>query len=113
MLLIFPPVAKPAGALHAQGISCTVLDASLEGLLYLLQKPRTSSDTWPRRALKNRTSNLAALRDPQTYRMPDRYSRAVKDVNRVLETSAGEFHAIPGLADYHHHNPKSFWGRCF
>jgi radical SAM superfamily enzyme YgiQ (UPF0313 family) len=112
MLLIFPPAAKPceppagiaklAGALNAQGISCVVLDANLEGLLSLMQKPLTAYDTWTRRAVKNSSSNLAALSDPRTYRNPDHYSRAVKDVNRVLEASAREFHAILGLADYHH-----------
>jgi hypothetical protein len=112
MLLIFPPAAKPgeppagiaklAAALDAHGLSCTVLDANIEGLRYLMQKPPTALDTWTRRAVKNSSSNLAALRDPRTYRFPDRYRRAVKDVNRVLEASAGEFHAILGLADYHH-----------
>ena len=79
-----------------------VLDANLEGLLSLMQKPLTASDTWTRRAVKNISSNLAALRDPRTYRSPDRYRRAVKDVNRVLEASVREFHATLGLADYHH-----------
>jgi hypothetical protein len=112
MLLIFPPAAKPceppagiaklAGTLKAQGISCTILDANLEGLLSLMLKPQTASDTWTRRAVKNISSNLAALRDPRTYRNPDQYSRAVKDVSRVLEASAREFHAVLGLADYHH-----------
>jgi len=112
MLLIFPPVAKPceppagiaklAGALNAHGISCEILDANLEGLLYLLQQPQAASDTWTRRAVKNISSNLAALREPHTYRAPDHYSRAVKDVNRVLVASAKAYHAIVGLADYHH-----------
>jgi len=112
MLLIFPPVAKPceppagiaklAGALNAHGVSCAVLDANLEGLLYLLRQPRTASDTWTRRAVKNILSNLAALRETQTYRSPDHYSRAVKDVNRALMASAKAYHAIVGLADYQH-----------
>ncbi len=112
MLLIFPPAAKPceppagiaklAGALNAHGISCTILDANLEGLLYLMRKPQTAFDTWTRRAVKNSSSNLAALRDLRTYHSPDHYSRTVKDVNRVLEASAAEFHALLGLADYHH-----------
>jgi hypothetical protein len=112
MLLIFPPAAKPceppagiaklAGALNKQGIPCTTLDANLEGLLYLMRKPQTASDTWTRRAVKNISANLTTLRDPRSYRFPDRYSRAVKDVNRVLEGSARGFHAILGLADYHH-----------
>jgi hypothetical protein len=112
MLLIYPPVAKPceppagiarlAGALKVHGVSCTVLDANLEGLLYLLERPRTASDTWTRRAVKNIPKNIAALRDPQTYRSLDRYSRAVMDLNRALEVSGSESDAIIGLADYQH-----------
>ncbi len=110
MLLIFPPVAKPceppagiaklSGALKARGIPCRVLDANIEGLLHLLHQPHTASDTWTRRAFKNLSSNLAALRDIQTYRSPDRYSRAVKDVNRALAVSAEDRGIIVGLADY-------------
>jgi radical SAM superfamily enzyme YgiQ (UPF0313 family) len=110
MLLIFPPVAKPceppagiaklAGALHTHGILCSVLDANLEGLLYLLERPKTASDTWTRRAVKSLAANITALRDPQTYRSFDRYSRAVKDVNRVLAVSAKESGIVLGLADY-------------
>jgi len=112
MLLIFPPVAKPceppagiaklAAALLAHNVPCTLLDANLEGLLFLAQQPRTASDTWTRRAIKNIGRNLAALRNPDTYLSPDRYGRAVRDVNRALEASAKEHHAILGLADYHH-----------
>jgi radical SAM superfamily enzyme YgiQ (UPF0313 family) len=67
-----------------------------------MRKPQTAFDTWTRRAVKHSSSNLAALRDPRTYRFPDRYRRAVTDVNRVLEASAEEIPAILGLADYHH-----------
>jgi radical SAM superfamily enzyme YgiQ (UPF0313 family) len=112
MLLIFPPVAKAceppagiaklAGALSAHGLPCTILDANLEGLLSLAQLPQTPSDTWTRRAVRNLSAHIAALRAPQTYRSFDRYSRAVRDVNRVLESSAGAYGAISGLADYHH-----------
>ena len=111
MLLIFPPAVKPceppagiarlSGALTAHGISCTLLDANLEGMLFLQQQPRTASDTWTRRAIKNLPSNLAALRDPRTYRSHDQYNRATKDVNRVLEAAGREHHAILSLADYH------------
>jgi len=112
MLLISPPIGKPceppagiaklAGALQAHGISCCVLDANLEGLLYLLEQPQTASDIWTRRAVRNISNNIAAIRDPQTYLFPDRYSRAVKDVNRVLAVSAKDSGAIVGLADYQH-----------
>jgi hypothetical protein len=112
MLLIFPPVAKPceppagiaklAGALHGHGIPCQVLDANLEGLLFSMRQPKPATDTWTRRAIKNISLNIAALKDPQTYRSIDRYRRAVKDVNRVLEASAKEHDAILNLADFHH-----------
>jgi hypothetical protein len=112
MLLIFPPIAKPceppagiaklAGALYAHGISYCVLDANLEGLLYLLEQPQTASDIWTRRAVRNISKNIAAIRDPLTYLFFDRYSRVVKDVNRVLAVSAKDSGAIVGLADYQH-----------
>jgi len=68
ILLIHPPVAKPceppagiarlAGVLRAGGVDCRVYDASLEGILDLLQSPVVADDTWPRRALKHRGSNI-------------------------------------------------------
>jgi len=112
MLLIFPPaakaceppagIAKLAGALKAHQLPCTLLDANLEGQLFLLRQKLAASDTWTRRAVKNSSTNLAALRDPRTYRSPDRYSRAVRDVNRALEAAARPYHAVLGLADFHH-----------
>ncbi len=114
MLLIFPPVAKPceppagiaklAGALEAHGIAGTLWDANLEGLLHLAAKPQPASDTWTRRAVKNVSRNVAALRDLRTYQSRDRYNRAVYDVSRVLEVAGREYDAVIGLADYHHHH---------
>ncbi|MCX5828535.1 MAG: radical SAM protein [Deltaproteobacteria bacterium] len=58
MLLIHPPVSKPceppagiarlAGALREHGISCTVIDANVEGLHFLLdsQRVREGADIW-------------------------------------------------------------------
>jgi hypothetical protein len=112
MILIHPPVAKPgeppagiamlAGALAGRGIPCRLLDANLEGLLFLLDRPRTAGDTWTRRAHANRTRNVAALRDAAAYRSRDRYRRAVRDVNRVLALSSPDSGAVAGLADYQH-----------
>ncbi len=112
MLLIFPPVAKacepPAGiarlaaALKSHGIACRLLDANLEGQLWLLEQPLKAHDTWSRRAAKNYTSNLSALRTPKTYQTPDRYRRAVSDLNRLLAVSAAEHGSVVGLADYQH-----------
>ncbi len=110
MLLIFPPLAKacepPAGiarlgaSLKAQGISCRTVDANLEGQLWLLKQPLSATDTWSRRAFKGRERNLVALRDIKTYQNPDRYRRAVSDLNRILAISAAETGVTVGLADY-------------
>lgn len=112
LLLIYPPVAKPSeppagiaklmAALGAHDIPCEVLDANIEGLLWLLNRPLPASDTWTRRAVRNVSPNIAALRKHTTYRSPDRYSRAVRDLQRVLTYSGGDTGAHPDLADLHH-----------
>lgn len=109
MLLIFPPVAKTceppagitalAGVMRANGRPCTLFDANLEGQLFLLGQPRQATDTWSKRAGRSRDANLAALRDRQTYTSPDRYRRAVTDLNRLLDQSGAEGVAI-SLANY-------------
>jgi len=109
MLLIHPPIAKPceppagiarlAGVLRGHGLPCTLLDASLEGLLSLLAAPHPAADNWSRRACRDAAANLAALRSPELYRNPDRYQRAVADVNRVVEL-AGRPQLLLGLANY-------------
>ena len=95
MLLIYPPVAKAgeppagvaciAGSLRRHGVACTLLDANLEGLLFLLQQARDPHDTWSSRALRHGGANLAGLRAPDLYRNVDRYQRATRDLNRVVE----------------------------
>src|SRR5512144_2555184 len=120
-----PGIAKLAGALRSRGISCQLLDANLEGMLHLAGQSQAASDTWTRRAnrkwtrmdankasqhaadtwtrraVNNISTNIAALRHPGTYRSFSRYSRAVRDVNRVLSVSGG--HGVQvGLADYQH-----------
>ncbi|HEY6012011.1 MAG TPA: radical SAM protein, partial [Nitrospirota bacterium] len=86
------------------GLPCRVLDANLEGLLWLMRQPHAASDTWTRRAVRNLSNNLAALRDIHTYQSPDRYRRAVKDVNRLLAVAARSSGIVAGLADYQDEN---------
>jgi len=110
MLLIFSPIAKacepPAGiarlaaALHACNIPCRLLDANLEAQLWMMQQQPESVDTWTRRAVKNFSANLAAVRDIRTYRSIDRYARAVRDLNRLLSASRKPGGASIGVADY-------------
>jgi hypothetical protein len=102
MLLIHPPVVKPcespaglaklAGALRCHGRTCTVVDANLEGLLYLLTDKAVTgaaSDTWTRRARNHLQDHLQDLGDWGGYRNRDRYQRSIRDLNRVLEFSTG------------------------
>ena len=110
MLLIHPPVAKAceppagiarlAGALRGHGLPCTLLDANLEGQLFLLSAPALGTDTWSLRAARNRNDNLAALRTPALYQNPSRYRRAVADVNRVLALAGQQRHVALSLANY-------------
>jgi len=110
VLLIHPPIAKAceppagiarlAGTLHTAGIPCKTFDANLEGQLWLLGKTLPATDTWTRRALKGRDSHLVALRSFATYVNPDRYRRAVSDLNRLLAKAGEESSVTIGLADY-------------
>ncbi len=98
VLLIHPPTAKPseppagiarlAGILARHGVEHSLLDANLEGLLYLMgiRLPAGAiSDTWSKRAFLHRDLNLKSLRNPGLYKSIDRYRRAVKDIGRVLD----------------------------
>ena len=110
MLLIYPPVARSteaplgiarlAGFLGARGIRTRLLDLNHEGMEFLLAAEIGGSDTWTKGALKRRSSNLDLLRKSETYRSPDRYARAVLDLNRALKAASASSGAEAGLANY-------------
>lgn len=114
MILIYPPVAKPSeppagiahlsGALNQHGVTHSVLDANIEGLLHLLQRPRhvsrDFSDRWTIRAFRHCADNVLSLRRRDTYGNFDGYKRTVLDVNRVLESSSASDDITIGLANY-------------
>ena len=112
ILLIYPPVTKPceppsgiaqlAGAFDTHGIEHRLLDANLEGILYQVKRRFDARDTWTRRAVKNASSHLDSLRNLNLYKKFDRYKRAILDVNRLLERSAGQDDIRISLADYEH-----------
>ncbi|MCX5850140.1 MAG: B12-binding domain-containing radical SAM protein [Deltaproteobacteria bacterium] len=117
IILIHPPVAKcsepPAGiaklssCLNENGISNDVIDANLEGILFLLKHTsdkNTTADRWTTRAIKNLERNLAALRNIDTYQNQSRYQRAVMDINHLLNVAAKSWHVDLSLADYHDQN---------
>lgn len=99
-LLINPPLVKPSepppglarlhATLSAAGVECSVIDANIEGILYLLRKEVPRQDRWTVRAARNRQANLEALRKQAIYRDLQHYRRAVFDLNRILSLGAGE-----------------------
>ncbi len=109
-MLIQPPATKPceppagiarlAGALRARGVTCSVIDANLEGLHHLLGSVVPGADTWSRRAHRHLDSHLALLRDRAAGGQPDRCRRAVSDIGRLLHL-AGQTGGIKlDLANY-------------
>jgi hypothetical protein len=112
MILIHPPVTKAceppagitklAGFLYANNVECLLLDLNLEGILYLLGTRVMQTDTWTKRAVRNRSRNLNALRDWQLYQNHDRYKRAVMDLNRIVTAHGQEGGGRLSLSDYQH-----------
>ncbi len=113
LLLINPPVVRPceppaglarlAGTLAAAGAAVEVWDANLDGLLGLLGQEPGATDTWTRRAARDRAGHLAGLRDGTVFAHPDTYRRAVGDLERLLARlgpAAGGWH--PSLTDCLH-----------
>ncbi len=108
--LIHPPVVKPseapagiarlAGALNQHGIQCHAIDANIQAMHFLIGADPQAADTWSRRAHRNRTRHLDTLRTPETYTNPDRYRRAVADLNRLLSINANRDQTTVSLADY-------------
>jgi hypothetical protein len=114
ILLIHPPVAKAceapggparlAGSLRRRGVACRIWDANLEGQLRLMEEGQSGAEAdagvWTRRAAKHLAENLVALHSCELYRNPDRYRRAVMDMNRLLATAARPYGVRLSLADY-------------
>ena len=115
MILIYPPVAKPgeppagiarlSGVLASHDIQHTVVDANLEALLHIIHgtrlKPAITYDNWTARSLRNISNNYDSLRDVNTYTNPDRYKRAVIDLNHAVEFHANS-ESCPGITNYRH-----------
>jgi radical SAM superfamily enzyme YgiQ (UPF0313 family) len=120
VILVHAPVVKPceppAGIaklcsfLGGWGVKCKIWDANLESLLGLLhaqEKAFSSSrgaslDTWTRRAWRNLTFNLNAIKNWTTYHNWARYKRAVEDLNRLLAQAAISQNVRLSLANYQH-----------
>ena len=108
--LIYPPVAKPceppagiaklAGSLRRHGLPFRIVDANVQCLLALLDEGPKLCDTWTSRAYRHLRDHLRDLRRSDGYGHPDRFRRAVLDVNRVLEKSVQNGEIRVGLVNY-------------
>ncbi len=80
-----------------------MIDANLEGILYLARATAQAdapSGRWNVRACKNLEANLAALQNISTFSNKSRYSRAVLDVNHVLNMAGKPYGVNLSLSDY-------------
>lgn len=116
MILIYPPIAKPSeapaglaklsGALALHNVAHCVIDLNLEAQLFLLNNlsAEGNSDTWTRRAIRNKEKNLQALKAKNTYTNMDRYGQAVRELNRALQAAGAALDSCVslGMADYDH-----------
>ena len=113
IILVHPPIvkcsnpsagiAKLSACLNVNKIKHEIIDANLEGILFLLERAsgkNTAKDRWTTRAAKNLEHNLSVLRNITTYRNQSRYQRAVMDINRLLNAAGKSYNADISLADY-------------
>jgi radical SAM superfamily enzyme YgiQ (UPF0313 family) len=110
MIIIHPPLSKPceppagiarlAGAIYSEKASLTVVDANLDGILWAVHGPVEIEDTWTRRSVKNLLPNLDYIQNSGNLWDIDRYTRAVMDVNRVLEKSLHASSVRVSLSNY-------------
>ena len=95
-----PGIAKLAGALKRHGVEYNIIDANLEGLLFLCQSPLAARDTWTRRAVNRVERNLETLMQAAAYQNLDRYKQAVFELNRVLTMQDRSGSTEVSLANY-------------
>ncbi len=112
MMFIYPPVVKPSeppagiarlcGAMDLHWKSYRILDANLEGILFLLNHSTPSSDTWTSRALHHLPKHLHSLRSWRAYKNQGRYRQAIDDLNRILEKETSASNVRLSLTNYEH-----------
>ena len=112
VVLIHPPIAKPGeppagiarlkGALNTHHITCTLLDANVEGIHYLLNQKIDSDNAWTLQAVKSVNRHIEELGHGPAFKTIDHYNRIVRDLDRVLLTVGKPFEYQLGLGDCTH-----------
>ena len=113
IILIHPPVAKPSeppagiaklsSCMTVNGVLHQVIDVNVEGILDLARATAQSgapAGHWNVRACKNLEANLSALQNISTFSSKSRYSRAVSDINHVLNIAGKPYGVNLSLSDY-------------
>lgn len=110
VLLIYPPVAKPAeppagvaqlkSALKRAGLSCESIDANVEGQYSLIQNVPHSESRRSKMALQNRDKNSAAVHSLAALQNFDNYKRSVLELNHLLGETGRPFRAFITFTDY-------------
>jgi hypothetical protein len=112
VLLIHPPVTKPGeppagiarikGALEAGGIPCSLMDANLEGIHFLLRGNAGAEDTWTKNAVKNTDRHIREIRGGTAFASIGHYNRIVNDLNRLVSLRGRRTGYEMSLADCTH-----------
>jgi hypothetical protein len=112
LVLIHPPVSRPCeppaglarlkGALKAHGRQCLVIDANIEGLIFLLKGKGAVEDTWTRRASLHLEENLASIKSAKAFKNISRYTKAVREISRILEVNSQAFATQVNLTNFLH-----------
>jgi hypothetical protein len=110
MLFIYPPsvrssepplgIARLAGFLRSHGREARCIDLCQEGIEFILELEAAADDTWTRGAMRRRELAAKTLRDINSYGSPQRYGRAVGDLNRAMRAASRGANAEASLADY-------------
>lgn len=112
IILIHPPIAKPSeppaglarlsACLSANFVEHRIIDANLEGMLYLMRDAcfQIQAKRFSLRACKNLEQNLAALQNLCVFGNKSRYSRAVSELNHVLNLAGKAGGCQLSLSDY-------------
>jgi hypothetical protein len=112
LVLIHPPVSRPCeppaglarlkGALKAKSGQCLIIDANMEGLIFLLKSKGTGEDTWTRRASLHLEENLASIKSGEAFKNISRYTKAVREISRILEVNSQAFATQVNLTNFQH-----------
>ncbi len=88
--------------MKGHGRQCLIIDANMEGLKFLLNSKRTAEDTWSRRASSHLDENLASIKNGQAFKNISSYTKAVREISRILEVNSQACATQVTLTNFQH-----------